>query len=214
VSVAEVGAVQVTPAPIPSVARTIAASFRLIILGSVVVTLLLGGLLGWLLGVSHPQTDRFEVGIEALDNQRSAMLDQETGLRGYLVTGQDAYLVPYRAGREAMAAADRDLLTIVGDRRMTNAVIAERIAEQRWVDQWAVPAASGKFVFTPGTSVAERDVFLVKGKTLFDRYRSAEVAADRVASNHVQRLHNIEIGVLVATSSAGCQPTVRSNSAR
>jgi diguanylate cyclase (GGDEF)-like protein len=198
----DVGAPQVTPARPQGIARTIVSSFRLIILGAVVMTLLLGGLIAWLLGVSHPQIDRFEQGIEALDNQRSGMLDQETGLRGYLVTGQKTYLVPYHSGSKAVATADRELLSIVGDRRMTNAVIAERIAEQRWVDVWAIPAASGKHLFTPGTSATERDLFLAQGKALFDNYRATEATTDQVASDHVQRLHDIEIMVLASTT--GC----------
>jgi diguanylate cyclase (GGDEF)-like protein len=198
VSVVEVIPVPVAPSQSAGIARTIASSFRLIIVGSVVITLLLAGLLGWVLGVSHPETDRFGKGIEALDNQRSAMLDQETGLRGYLVTGQPAYLLPYSRGRTAMGLADHELLSIVGDRRMTDAVIAERIAEQRWVDEWAVPAASGALVFTPGTSAAQRDQFLAKGKALFDDYRAAGATADDVASNHVHQLRQREIAVLVA----------------
>jgi diguanylate cyclase (GGDEF)-like protein len=190
------------PALIPSIARTIVSSFRLLIVGAVVLTLLLSGLLAWLLGVSHPRTARFERGIEALDNQRGGMLDQETGLRGYLVTGQSIYLVPYQEGRKAVAAADRRLLSIVGDRRMTNAIIAERIAEQRWADEWAVPAESGRFVFTAATSAAERDEFLARGKALFDEYRAAESTADDVASSHVQRLQYLEIGVIASVT--GC----------
>ena len=37
--------------------------------------------------------------IRGLDNFRTAMLNQETGLRGYLLTGREASLEPYRAGR-------------------------------------------------------------------------------------------------------------------
>jgi methyl-accepting chemotaxis protein len=43
--------------------------------------------------------------LETLDATMAAMVDQETGLRGYLVSGDDHFLDPYRKGGEAYAAA-------------------------------------------------------------------------------------------------------------
>lgn len=43
--------------------------------------------------------------VRALDSFRAAMLNQETGLRGYLITGRDGSLEPYRAGRQTLDEA-------------------------------------------------------------------------------------------------------------
>ena len=49
--------------------------------------------------------------IRGLDAFRNAMLNQETGLRGYLITGREGSLEPYRQGQPALdAAIDRGLL--------------------------------------------------------------------------------------------------------
>ena len=43
--------------------------------------------------------------IRDLANFRSAMLNQETGTRGFLLTGRDSSLEPYRTGRPALERA-------------------------------------------------------------------------------------------------------------
>ncbi len=43
--------------------------------------------------------------VRDLDAFRKAMLDQETSLRGYLITGRDSSLEPYRSGRSALEEA-------------------------------------------------------------------------------------------------------------
>ena len=80
------------------IARTVDASFWLVIAGSVAVAMLLGGLLSWLVLVSRPTVSGLERGLQALDDQKTAMLDQETGLRAFLITGQQSYLEPYHRG--------------------------------------------------------------------------------------------------------------------
>ncbi len=52
--------------------------------------------------------------IHAVDGFLTAMLNQETGLRGYLITGQKVSLQPYEAGRPALDRAIADLNALVG----------------------------------------------------------------------------------------------------
>jgi diguanylate cyclase (GGDEF)-like protein/PAS domain S-box-containing protein len=97
--------------------------------------------------------------------------DEETGLRGYLLTGNRSFLVPYLAARrqspalrrqaDALAASAPDALPLI---------LAGRNAADRW-DRWAQgilrrPAASPR---DSAALVAQQKV----GKTLFDRYRAA-----------------------------------------
>ena len=46
-----------------------------------------------------PDTVRVGNGASSIRLAHLAMVDQETGLRAYLLTGQDRFLAPYRAGR-------------------------------------------------------------------------------------------------------------------
>jgi CHASE3 domain sensor protein len=43
--------------------------------------------------------------LDTLQNTRNAMVDQETGVRGYLITGDEKFLEPYHRGGNAYAAA-------------------------------------------------------------------------------------------------------------
>jgi PAS domain S-box-containing protein len=50
----------------------------------------------------HRQSDHMG---EALDAMMTAMLDQETGVRGYLVSGDESFLEPYHTGGDAFTTA-------------------------------------------------------------------------------------------------------------
>jgi CHASE3 domain sensor protein len=68
---------------------------------------------GYLIGVSQPRLASYvEMSREARD-AHEAMLDQETGLRGWLATGDPVFLGPYRAGKGAADSAAKELLTDV-----------------------------------------------------------------------------------------------------
>jgi diguanylate cyclase (GGDEF)-like protein len=179
----------------PGIARTVTSSFRLVIAGSVVMTLLLGGLLGWLMTSSRPAVARFERGLEAVDDQRAAMLDQETGLRGFLITGQKSYLGPYRTGVADLQVADQTLLSVATTPRLTKSLITLRLAEQRWVDDWAHPASAGHLRFAAGSQAS--NLFLAQGKTSFDEYRVEEANTDHLIVGKLAHLRAVQVTVLV-----------------
>ncbi len=178
------------------IARTVDASFWLVIAGSVVVAMLLGGLLSWLVLVSRPAVTDLERGLQALDNQKTAMLDQETGLRGFLITGQQSYLEPYHRGVQTAAAADQTLSSSISEvAGLSNSVITLRLAEQRWVDDWATPSASGHILFAPG-SPASRNLFLAQGKAMFDDYRDAQAKTLALAAGRRDDQRDTQVLVL------------------
>lgn len=105
------------------------------------------------------------------------MLNQETGIRGYVVTGNGQSLEPYRTGRAGVAqdlAALRRLARrrpeIAGDVEAT-ATLVSRL-EQYYAQQIALVEQGGN-----GQRRAQRSV--LAGKQLFDRFRadSARLAA-------------------------------------
>ena len=142
---------------------------RAVIAGALVISVLLVSLLAWITLASQPQIARYEGGLLALQDGHAAMLDQETGLRAFLSTGDLTYLAPYNSGRGDLARADARLLDVASDPRLTRQVVAVRISQQQWTDEWATPAASGS-ASRPG-DVNAQNAYLRTGKVLFDRYR-------------------------------------------
>src|SRR3954469_24940262 len=63
----------------------------------------------------------------------TAMLDQETGLRGYVLTADRRFLGPYRAGRADVAAAERSILAeAAGDGDLTDAIAESAQIAASW----------------------------------------------------------------------------------
>ncbi len=63
----------------------------------------------------------------------TAMLDQETGLRGYALAHRESFLEPYVEGRSAYTATVRDLrAAVAGDRRSERAFAEEQDLAERW----------------------------------------------------------------------------------
>lgn len=97
----------------------------------------------------------------------AAMLDQESGLRGYLLTHDEQYKEPYIWGLTALAKANQSLATYtVGPaaetRVVTAALVEARLAQNRWIEAYAQRAVEEP---AGGPSIEE-------GKALFDDYRN------------------------------------------
>ena len=71
--------------------------------------------------------------IRGLGDLRAAMLNQETGLRGYLITGRDSSLEPYRAGRPALDEAVNRLNALISHEPDPARLLADAVtAARRW----------------------------------------------------------------------------------
>ncbi|WP_308287037.1 sensor histidine kinase [Actinomadura parmotrematis] len=69
---------------------------------------------------------------------QAALLDQETGIRGYAITGDRSFLEPYEQGRRDEKAAADELLGYAGDHGETGRdVAATRAAADAWRRQYA-----------------------------------------------------------------------------
>jgi methyl-accepting chemotaxis protein len=116
---------------------------------------------------------------ERLDAALGAMLEQETGLRGYLLGGEAGFLTPYRAGREALA---RDLAAL---RRLTvdNPLQQTRLAElESAVRAWAETHAERAIALRGQEATREEAVRMESsggGKAKMDaiRVKIAEIVA-------------------------------------
>ena len=97
--------------------------------------------------------------------------DEETGLRGYLLTGRQRFLQPYDVARRALPALRQrqDLLTAAEPAALP-LVRAEWRAGDAW-DRWATDVLVHPLPAPRGAAalIAQQD----HGKVLFDRYRAA-----------------------------------------
>jgi signal transduction histidine kinase len=118
-------------------------------------------------------TDRLSPTAITAANLRAAMVDQETGLRGFALTGDDRFLEPYTRGRRQSAAALRQLAVYarLDDVEGTqDAVRAVAAAVRAWQDDYAEPALEQ---FRRDPSSAAGTTAVGAGKTRFDAFRAA-----------------------------------------
>ena len=183
-----------------SLATVVDQSFRVVIIGSVAVVLVVSSLLVWLSAASRPQVDRYEEALSAIQAEHTAMLDQETSLRGFVSTDDLSFMLSYARARGEMERADQRLQTVGGDGEMTHAVVDLRLAQQRWVSEWASVAAGG---LAPGrVGSDERTSFLLRDKVLFDQYGDARVTAVDVTTQRLAHSRAAQTSALLITAGA------------
>jgi diguanylate cyclase (GGDEF)-like protein len=128
---------------------------------------------GYLILVSQPRISGYvELARESRD-AHEGMLDQETGLRAWLATGDPRFLQPYEAGKKhADRAVSRMLDDVRGDSDLGKTVVTMLLARQSW-QEWASQAAGLEYT-TKERGDGTLTTFLLKGKRLFDDYRVAQ----------------------------------------
>ena len=130
----------------------------------------------------------------------NALVDEETGLRGYVLTGQQDFLQPYQEGQQQEAQAVQALRQLqTGDLASANASLD---AVRRAVDQWRTRYAAQAL---DQRSTSDID----QGKALFDQVRATLTAqqavlatartAGRTALNNASD-YLIVVGIVVAAT--------------
>lgn len=95
----------------------------------------------------------------------TALLDQETGIRGYLLAGEPGLLEPYERGLANERTAAQHLSTVLhGDARVRADLAAVQEAARTWRDEFATPAITSVDGGGPRPS-------LQTGKDRFDELR-------------------------------------------
>ncbi|CUU60167.1 hypothetical protein Ga0074812_13629 [Parafrankia irregularis] len=149
--------------------------------GAVAVILLLSaGMIGWSMArlddAIHVRSDILapvQVGTVRLI---SSLVDQETGVRGYVLEGDDQYLDPYTQGRETENELRASLAARVASRpdlQRGLATLEQRVNE--WHNDYADPAIAA--VRAGGVDAANR-LDPTVGKVRFDAVRAAGTALD------------------------------------
>lgn len=155
---------------------------------SLVVLTLLGVTGAWVMGrsqsISNNLTDVRSPSLSTAFRLETALVNQETGIRGYGLTGIPEFLAPYRQGVADQKAHTRSLEELLdGDTARLHDLASVQEAVDGWQETVAEPVAAAP-AGTPSPQEAER---LANGKTAFDRIRVAlENQQERLRADRVQ----------------------------
>ena len=139
-----------------------------------------------------PEIERSQAAAKAESSAFAAMLDEENGLRAYLLTREERFIAPYHQAEIELAKANQILAANVGSvPELSGAMISMRLAEERWRERWAKPAADMRPGAVP-PSMAE-------GKALFDAYRTEEAVFAAALKDRTTALSRREQGVVAAS---------------
>ncbi len=138
---------------------------------------------------------------------QGALVDQETGVRGYGLTGDVRFLQPYTAGRAAeQAAAARLRALLAGKAPLMGDLARIERAARAWRTGYAIPSIElARHGPLSGTDLTQLD----RGKQAFDRLRvlfatqnsrlAATAVSDRAALSRARVLQNwVYAAILVA----------------
>lgn len=109
------------------------------------------------------------------ENLSASMVDMETGLRGFLVTGNETYLEPYYAGQKQFETLVKKGAELTSDNpeqvtRWNNVANMK----QEWLDKWAKPQIAQRKLIAKGEDAQAhfKEVSArIVGKTIFDSIR-------------------------------------------
>jgi diguanylate cyclase (GGDEF)-like protein len=117
----------------PDAGRPTGAGVRLPVL-LLVLGILVSGIAVWAPAAEQrSSSERSYALTRGAQQMLTAMLDQETGLRGYVLTADRRFLDPYRSGRVDVAAVERTLLAeAAGDPRLTDTIVQSSQVAATW----------------------------------------------------------------------------------
>jgi signal transduction histidine kinase len=164
-----------------------------------------------LISAVNLQVNRLDPAARYSSYLNNALINQETGVRGYLLVRQRSFLQPYRTGAKAASADAAVLQGLVSPYPLLRADLRVVLGQaSRWQKDYAVPAITA--VRQHRTLSVANDV---AGKHDFDVFRAAlkafnrEVTKERTAA--LSRLHSattaviaeaVAIAVLIALTAA------------
>ena len=146
-------------------------------------------------------TNGYGPAANANDAALTHMVDAETGVRGFLLTGQEAYLEPYQHGAPRVLDSLDDLrgaLASVGDHSLDAQIAEQRSIAGRWLAEVAAPTMAGR---------QPTEQLQATGKALMDRFRlvNAAVGTALTATRNQMRTAATErstVALIVIASSA------------
>ncbi|MGA8522635.1 MAG: diguanylate cyclase [Candidatus Dormiibacterota bacterium] len=188
-------------APNRSLTERLARAFAAVSVLIVATLAVTGGCFAVVLQHFEPSVNALIAGRDAIDEVQNGMLDEESGLRGYLDSGDQVFLASYYGGRQEILSGDSATIKLATRPDLVGPVLAMRVAQQRWFSEWATPALA---IERAVTSPSARQSFLLSGKALFDAYRTASAALSTQVDVDVGAEQTAEHAVvLMALAAAG-----------
>jgi diguanylate cyclase (GGDEF)-like protein len=145
----------------------------------------------------RPELKRATYAARASQLAFTGMLDQETGLRGYLLTGERQFLQPYVVGQSEVRSGNTAILSVGMHGDAGTEILEVQLAEELWETTWASVAAGG--TIGPTTSQAKLSAFLVQGKRLFDADRVQQAKLDAILNGQQNSATRAETNALLAS---------------
>jgi signal transduction histidine kinase len=122
-------------------------------------------------------TEQIEPGRAEAFRLQTALLDQETGMRGYAITADRRFLEPYERGLAAEQQSVRRLTALVGGQdELAEDVAALRAAALAWRTTYAEPLLAS---IRPGSPKDQDTASELRGKQAFDHVRTLFDAQSR-----------------------------------
>ncbi|MFI6918403.1 CHASE3 domain-containing protein [Nonomuraea spiralis] len=134
---------------------------------------------------------------------RSTLIDQETGVRGFLLTGNDDLLEPYTAGIEAERRSRERIAALIGDRpELVGELNAVRDAAAAWRRDYAEPLTADRRAdgAIPASRIESGKHAFDQIRTLLDRQDDRLAKARRLAQEEleqVERVRNLAFVVML-----------------
>lgn len=120
-----------------------------------------------------------------------AMLDQENGQRGFVITGNESFLQPYRDGRDASVLLMDELTQLLASNDLaTLSLIKVDMAMRQWQDLAAEPRIEQARI---SLDFAQSEVAKGDGQRLFDQFREAHATLALVVDDELDRLEEQKI---------------------
>ncbi|MCP4696972.1 MAG: response regulator [Gammaproteobacteria bacterium] len=122
--------------------------------------------------------------IERMDHILVLAVDMETGMRGFLLAGEEEFLEPYNKGRESFLAEIQSLRETVSDNpQQVKRLEQIEILMREWIDKITLPAIALRRQVSEGTKTMEEVNAYVGGKAgkqYFDDFRKRIAAFEKV----------------------------------
>lgn len=158
--------------------RSLIGGFRNGLLWPILI-LLFGLILGVVAGI-YASTSQYNLGEQKvavqqnLDGMLRSMIDQETGLRGYISTNNITFLDPFTNGRPQYLAYLGQLRATTNNTSFNNTSALILVADNRasdWYDNFA--SVQVKNMQSGNLAVARSEATSAAGKTTFDAFRTS-----------------------------------------
>ncbi|MGH2390547.1 MAG: ATP-binding protein [Chloroflexota bacterium] len=124
--------------------------------------------------------------------------DEESALRGFLLTGHKGFLAPYYAALRAGPVLQQQIDALIADDpQLRPLVLTRRQAGRAWAN-WAAGVLKHPYIYDSGSS--QPNAQQLQGKALFDRYRAAIAVSTSALDREQRDTYNENSSLLTRTN--------------